>query len=202
MKARQIRWLLAAVLVVPGLAACEEDQLNAAAIVDDTKITVTEIQGALEKVRLAQERLGVPVEQLPTAARDEVHRRIIHLIYEKAAADMGLTITEGELAVQESELRARAGGDEAFERTQVSYGRTLEIAEQETRLTLIEIKMAEKLSEGKELTNEQLRALIGERLSAAAQSMKIRVNPRYGTFEPRKGQILPYRYDYFAYDEA
>jgi hypothetical protein len=194
---RQFRWLLAIALLLPGLAACEEDQLNAAAIVDDTKITVTEVQGALEKVRTERERLGVPPEQPTGAAAVEVTRRIHQLIYEKAAADLGIELTEGELAVQEAELRARAGGQERFEQTQLADYGTLEAAESTIRMALLAAKMGEKLADGRSLTTEEIQSLVREKLTAAAQSMHIRVNPRYGTFDPVSGEIQPFEYDYF-----
>lgn len=195
---RQRIALLAAIVVLPALAACEPDQLNAAAIVDDEKITVTEIQGALEAVEEAQERLGLPTERLPQAAHNEVHRRVIVLIYAKAAAEAGIDVTEGEMALRAAELRRQAGGDEAFERTQLSYGKTLAVAEDDTRLQLIESKMVAKFSAdaGRELQREEAIALIGERLIATARSMEIRVNPRYGTFDPVRGSIDPFKYDY------
>jgi hypothetical protein len=194
--------LAAAALLLPALAACEPEQLGAAAIVDDTRITVSEIQGALEIVRDAQERLGVPTEDLADAALREIQRRVVVLIYTEAAEREGLTITEGEVATRRAAYRQAAGSDSEYERRALqnpSFPRTLSGAEDDIRLELIERKLADKLSAaaGRTLTNDELGPLIEERLVATAKSMRVRINPRYGQFDPEGGAIKPYPFDFF-----
>ena len=201
---RRVAALVGAALLLPGLAGCETDHLGAAAVVDNTKITVAEIEGTLEALREAKVRLGLPVEPSALAASNEVDRRVILLIYDKAAADLGITLTEGELDSRADELRQSSGGDAAFERAQLGLGRTPEMADEEIRLELIERKMVEEFAKraGRELDNAEAGVQIGGQLTAAAKSMRIRINPRYGTFDPVRGTIDPYRYDFFRYEQA
>src|SRR5437899_2275116 len=80
------------------LAACSPSELGAAAVVDDTRITVSEIQGSLAQVRSLQSQYGVGNEDSSTAARSEVQRRVIDLVFEKAARDLGVGVSAGEVS--------------------------------------------------------------------------------------------------------
>jgi len=66
---RIARTVAVAVLGAAAVSACAPSDLGAAAVVDNTRITVSEIQGSLAAVRALQDRYGLVNEDPGSAAR-------------------------------------------------------------------------------------------------------------------------------------
>lgn len=176
------------------LSACGPSQLGAAAIVDDQRITVSDVQQTLKDVRELRERYALPAKLGADAARLEVERRVLDRVFERAATDLGITITPGDVAqARDAEDRS----PEEIARLAAENNVSLASLDELYRRFTLERKISDqvaKLNPG--ATQAQLSAAFAERLVATAKRMQIKINPRYGVFDPNVGQIAARRPDF------
>ncbi len=193
-RSRRVALLFAAAVTFGGLSACEPSQLGAAAIVEDQRITVTEIQSYLDQVREQREEFGLPTELDPDAARVEVERRVLNLVFERAAQQMNLRITEAD--IEETRSAESRSADELAELA-AQNNVTVESLDEVYRRFTIERKISEAIEQQFPNAGEtQLNEEFAKRLIAVAESLRIKVNPRYGTFDPKVGQITATSWDF------
>lgn len=182
------------------LSACGPSQLGAAAIVDDQRITVSEVQQTLKDVRELRERFALPTALGAEAARMEVERRVLDLVFEQAATDLGLQVTAGDVAqAQDAEDRS----PEEIARLAAENNVSLASLDQLYRRFTLEHKISDQVSKlNPGATEAQLNAAFAERLVATAKKMQIKINPRYGEFDPTVGQIAAVRPDFLRAPKA
>lgn len=189
-----------AIVAGAALSACGPSQLGAAAIVDDQRVTVAQVQQTLKDVRELRERFAMPTALGADAARLEVERRVLDLVFERAATDLGIKITPGDVA------KARDAEDrspEEIARLAAENNVSLTSLDELYRRFTLEQKISErvgKLNPG--ATDQQLSAAFAERLVATAKRMQIKINPRYGAFDPNVGQITARRPDFLQAPKA
>ncbi|MGQ0843704.1 MAG: SurA N-terminal domain-containing protein [Sporichthyaceae bacterium] len=184
-------------LVLLGSAACGPTQLGAAAVVDEDRITVAEVQETVGKTRALQEQEAVLVSQegAKSAARSEVERRVVDLVFLRAAAEMGVSATDTEIAALVDAQRKAVGGPARFLEALAANSLNEDQVTDVFRTQVLSGKIAEKLANGAKLTEEQLNERVRQKLVAVAAGMRIKINPRYGAFDPETigvdGSVVP-----------
>jgi len=78
---------------------------------------------------------------------------------------------------------------------------SLDALDEVFRQQVLSRKIGQKLTAGSVLTSDQVDLRLRDRLVATARSMRIRINPRYGTFDPNLGQINPVAFDFLRLSE-
>jgi hypothetical protein len=183
--------LVLGVAALAGLSACGPSQLGAAAVVNSQRITVSEVQGALKSVRQVQDQYGLEHADPSTAARNEVQRRVVELVFERAARDLGISVSDGEVSTAIDAERKLLGGPEqlrqALAQANIAADQVTEVFRQQVINTKMGIKVAAQA--GSKLTQDQIAQKVHDTLVATAQRLHIRINPRYGTFNAAQGQI-------------
>lgn len=188
-------------LVAVTLSGCGGPTLlGSAAVVNGERISLSEIEGTIEAVRDQQEAAGAADPPTQNAARNEVHRRVTGLVFAQAARELGVTVTDGELDARAAQERAAAGSEEAFVRGFSLQNRiTPEQVYSELRRALIVAKLTEKVAKDAGVATDD--STVRDRLTAflvqTAQNMDIKINPRYGAFDPVTGDIAEPAPDYF-----
>lgn len=189
-----------ATLSTLALTACTPTLLGSAAVVEGTRIPISEVEGAILDARDLQVRYGGPDALDPKAAHNEVHRRVIDVVFTRAAEDLGVSVTEGEVAARETQERTNAGSEDAFVQAWALQNNitTAEIHNVIRRTVLTEKMLAKVVEDaGGGISSQEAGDKLTERLVATAKKLQIRVNPRYGRFDPEKGQIVPVQPDYY-----
>jgi parvulin-like peptidyl-prolyl isomerase len=183
--------LILAVGTLAGLSACGPSQLGAAAVVNSQRITVSDIQGRLKAVQQLQDRYGVEHADPSTAARNEVQRWVVQLVFERAARDLGITVTDGEVSNAIDAESKLLGGDDQLRAALAQANLSEDDVDEVFRQQVINSKLGLKVAAqaGTRLTQDQVDAKVHDTLVATAKRLHIRINPRYGTFDPVKGQI-------------
>jgi SurA N-terminal domain len=185
--------LVAAVAAVAGLSACGPSQLGAAAVVNSQRITVSDIQGRLKAVQQLQDRYGVEHADPSIAARNEVQRWVVDLVFERAARDLGITVTDGEVSNAVDAETKLLGGPEQFRaalaQADLSENDVTDVFRQQVINRKIGLKVVARA--GTQLTQDQVDTKVHDTLVATAERLHIRINPRYGTFNGSLGQIKP-----------
>ncbi len=185
------RLLIAAPLGLVLLAgtACGPNQLGAAAIVGDERITIAEVQNAVETTRALQDEQSVLVRGPALAARREVERRVIDQIFLRTAQELGVSATDTEISSLIDAQRKDLGGQEQFLRALASNGLNESQVQDVFRTQVLSRKIAEKLAGGAKVSAAELDSRLQQKLIAVAAGMRIKVNPRYGEFNPSSGDI-------------
>jgi hypothetical protein len=183
--------VLLGVAALAGLSACGPSQLGAAAVVNSQRITVSDVQGALTSVRKVQDQYGLAHADPSTAARNEVQRRVVELVFERAARDLGINVSDGEVSDAIDAEKKLLGGPEPFRQAlaqaNISSDQITEVFRQQVINAKIGIKV--EAQAGAKLTQDQVDQKVHDTLVATAKRLHIRINPRYGTFDESKGQI-------------
>jgi hypothetical protein len=186
---------MAGLLAALVLTACQPERLGAAAIVDGERIAVDDVQASVRAVRELQAQVGQQSQLQEDLARTEVQRRLILAVYERAARELGVTVTPGEVSAELAKARQAAGSEEEFERQLAAQNLSLESAPEYARQLLLARKMAQRLAPASAQGQPEQQAAqdqaLTNRLIQTAKRMHFEVNPRYGTFDPNNGQLTP-----------
>lgn len=199
-------------LVALALTACEPAQLGAAAIVDGQRIAIEDVQAAVRDVHELQAQVGQPAQQPEELARAELQRRLILAVYERAARELGVRVTAGEVSAELAKARQEAGSEEEFARQLAAQNLSPETASDYVRQALLARKMGERLAPARSGQGQVRQGRAGqgqaaqdqaaqdeavtERLIQTAKRMRFEVNPRYGTFDTSDGRLMPRQDDF------
>jgi hypothetical protein len=177
--------------LLAGLSACGPSQLGAAAVVNSQRITVSDIQGSLKSIRDVQDQYGLEHADPSVAARNEVQRRVVELVFERAARDLGINVSDGEVSTAIDAERKLLGGPEQFRQAlaqaNIAEDQINEVFRQQVINSKIGLKVAAQADS--KLTQDQVDSKVHDTLVATAKRLHIRINPRYGVFNPIQGQI-------------
>lgn len=164
-------------------SGCGPTQLGAAAIVGDERVTISEIQDTVAATRELQEQQNVIVRGPALAARREVQRRVIDQIFLRTAASLGIIVSAGEVAAAANAKRREIGGPDEFLAALAENGLNPAQVDEVFRSQVLIEKISERLAGGQKLPQTELDRLLQAKLSEIATGMRIKVNPRYGTFD-------------------
>jgi hypothetical protein len=183
---RRLSVAVVALLASVSLAACSPDQLGAAAIVDGSVISTDSLQTS------ASDYLAI----VPNADRTQVQQRILErMILSRVIADVArdnqVSVSTGTVAKQRDQL---------FRSTKNRRGLVAALAQQQTavivppgyidqwvRDQLLFQKVVRKLAGSDDPTSAAASTRATSALAAAGKTMKIEINPRYGTWDPNRG---------------
>ncbi|GHG77424.1 SurA N-terminal domain-containing protein [Streptomyces griseocarneus] len=174
--------LLAAAPLLTGCGSAPHP--GAAAVVGKDRITVSELQREVEDVREAQRSSPQGPQLLAAGARlgqDTLVRLVQYRIVERAGQDNGVDVTRRELQERRQQVERMLGGADAVEGRFLAAGIAPGQVDQELRTGLVRSKLERKL--GPARTNEVLRK--------TSDALRVDVNPRYGTWDARRGTARP-----------
>jgi hypothetical protein len=183
---RRVAAAVVALLAAVSLAACSPDELGAAAIVDGNVISTDTLQTS------AREYLAI----VPNGDKSQLQQRILERmvlsrVIAKAARDNDVRVSTGTVAAQR---------DKFYETTKNRRGLVAALASQQSpiiippdyvnqwvRDQLLVRKIVTKLAGTDDPSSDAANARGSATLSATAKTMKIEINPRYGTWDPNRG---------------
>ncbi|MBT2386409.1 SurA N-terminal domain-containing protein [Streptomyces sp. ISL-11] len=178
---------VALLAAAPALTACGATaHPGAAAVVGHDRITVSEVQRQVADVREAQR--SSPQAQQPAAngarlGQDTLVRLIQYRIVEKAGEDNGIGTARRELQEQRLRIDRANGGAEAVQARFLALGIAPDQIERALTVELVRTKLDAKF--GAERTNAIL--------TRTSEKLRVDVNPRYGTWDARRGTTGPAR---------
>lgn len=198
----------AAVLAGSALTACQPVRVGSAATIGDQRITTAQLDSIVADWR--EEFAGNPdagqlqqqlqqQRQIPfdpdSPARSALYQLIgIHL-WDEVARQNGITITRGQI-----DQDLARGGDRLVNAQLLAMDLPTRFKRDVARSGLIAAAIAQREGAGADLQNltPQQQQALSDRFSTlsgnAARSLNIKVNPRYGSFDPARGTLLPVRF--------
>jgi hypothetical protein len=178
----------AVLLAAPLLTACGTPHAGAAAVVGGRQITVETVQAKVAAVRAAQEKSPEAAQLIEGSSdlqRNVVHRLVQNQVIERAAEDVGVSVTRRELQKARQDTEKQAGGKAALEAQLLqTYAMVPADIDESIRTDLLMQKVA-RLHGGDVQTPEGQAALI-KVLRDTSKKLNIDVNPRYGKWNSDK----------------
>jgi hypothetical protein len=185
---RSLATAVVALLATVSLAACAPDQLGSAAVIDGTTISADTLQSSA-RAYLAIVPNGDRAQVQQHILEEMIYSRIIAKAAKKNDVHVSIGAVAKQLEVFFKQTKNRRGVVAALGGQQPPVIVPPGYVDQWLRDQLLYHKLVVKLASGGDSTTVEASALGSKALSSAAKSMKIEVNPRYGTWNPKTGSI-------------
>jgi hypothetical protein len=186
---KKILALIAALSLVT-LTAC--GQANSAATLGDSAISQSELQGAVNTILKEREGVDISQMQLETGGalnRSQLRFLIITRIFDEIAKELKLGITATEIATTRSQMITDGGGESTLAKNLVSAQIASTNFDKYVRAIIISDKLTSAL-QASGVADADISSKISELVVAKTKQLKIKVNPRYGTWDDASGDIL------------
>jgi hypothetical protein len=186
-----IRLTLAAVAVVAALTACGSPvKAGAAATLNDSTISSAELNSALDSWQDLLKANPRAREQLQLAFPDSEQRSVLSNLIQieigkQTAKDNGVTISAAEIDDVVNKL-SQGQGQAAFDLGAMTIGIPPESSRDFAELVAIENKLGIGQTTDEARINKVKGALV-----QTAKNMNIKVNPRFGSFDPNNFSLTP-----------
>jgi len=187
-----VKKILTALVVATGLLLTGCSNVDAALSLGDTKITTAELQANVDSLMAERAKVDTSQMQLESGEpllRNQLNFRLLILAFSEIEEELDIQITSSEIAARRAEIVGQVGGEEALPAALVSASIAPEYLEGYLRALLTTQKLGEALSmTGVE--EAEVQARIQELYVAKINELKIKVSPRYGTWDPATGTII------------
>jgi hypothetical protein len=184
----------ALLLASPALTACGSGpaQPGAAAVVGDQRITVSSLQHKVNEVRAAQAASPQADQMVGGSGRlatQTLSMLVQNTVIERAAADAGVTVTDGEVQQQHAGALEQFGGNEQALDTALlqQYDIVPAGADSFFRTNALVGKLIVSL--GFQPGSDGGQTAVVKEISKTADDLGVRVNPRYGAWDSKKAII-------------
>ncbi|MEU5105496.1 MULTISPECIES: SurA N-terminal domain-containing protein [unclassified Streptomyces] len=174
----------ALLLAAPLLTACGNDaHPGAAAVVDGSRITVSQLQARVNDVRDAQQG-SAKSEQLVAnsgqLSQNTLIRMIQFRVIERAGKDNEVRVTRRDVQQYRKAAETQSGGGAALRGLYLEQGIAPDGIDDAMRMELTRNALVTKLGTAK----------VNEVFASTSKKLGIEVNPRYGTWDDRRGTAV------------
>jgi hypothetical protein len=177
---------LVALLAAVSLTSCNSDELGAAAIVDGKVITTDQLQAATQSYFAT-----VPSADKKTAQLRILEQMILSRVVAAAARKENVGVTKGTVAKQRQLIFTSTKGRKGLVRALATQQNPVvlppSLVDSWIRDQLLFRKITTKLANGGDPQSAEASQSGSRALIAAGKSMNIKINPRYGTWNPNRG---------------
>jgi hypothetical protein len=176
---------VALLATAPLLTACgSAAHPGAAAVVGKERITESQLQAQVKEVRDAQRdspQAAQLVASSPRLGQDTLIRMIQYRIVAKAGRENGITVTRRDVQQQRAALEKANGGAQAVQARFLSLGVAPDQIDQAIAMDYTRGRLDQKL--GSTRANNALMSM--------SKSIGVDINPRYGTWDAKRGTTQP-----------
>ena len=187
--AKKIVALLGAGLLLV-LTGCSSS--NSAATIGKTEIPIATVQGTITEILKERAKVETTGMNLVTGAElntNSIRFHVISVIFDDIAKKISLEIKDSELAARRADIILQIGGEDRLAMSLVGA----QIAPKDFPRYLRTVILAERIgdalkSQGDESTDG---SGIQKLIVAMAKEKKVKINPRYGAWDYKTGNIAP-----------
>ncbi|MDQ1249378.1 MAG: hypothetical protein QG597_3753 [Actinomycetota bacterium] len=173
--------LAAAALLV---TACGQTQAGSAIVWDSGRITDNDLAG---QTQVLIDEFGVPAS--PELTQFTITRLAQNVVVDEAAAEVGVTVTEGEVDRATQELIAEYGGEEALAEFLAQQGVPRDQLAAQVRTSLLFQAISEKLDPNFDPTVGS--TVANQLLVDTSNNIELATNPRFGVWDPQRLTVVP-----------
>ncbi|MEY4970575.1 MAG: hypothetical protein RLZZ277_806 [Actinomycetota bacterium] len=181
---------LIAVISLATLTAC--GQANSAATLGDITISQAKLQTTVDTLLKEREGQDVSQMQLETGAdlnRSQLRFLIIATIFDEIAKELKLEVTKTEIATTSQNMISQSGGEAAFAGNLVAAQIASSNFETYVRAIIISDKISAALVQSG-VAEADVSTKLSQLVTAKTKELKIKINPRYGTWDDAAGDIV------------
>jgi FKBP-type peptidyl-prolyl cis-trans isomerase (trigger factor) len=181
--------VITTVLAALVLTSCSS--MNSAITIGDKEFSTSDIQRPVDEV--LRDRKKVDTSQMQLAEADELLRNqaqfyIVGILLDRIAADKKLSVTNADIAARRTEILSQVGGEAELPKALV--GASLAQSNLDAYLKILII--SEKLSKDiilSGVSSEQAAEEVNKIVVALAKKLGVKVNPKYGKWNPETASI-------------
>ena len=184
--------ILTALVVATGLLLTGCSNVDAALTMGDTKITTAELQANVDLILAERAKVDTTQMQLETGEnllRNQLNFKLLLAGFSEIATELDIQITSSEIAGRRAEIIEQVGGEEALPGALVSAAIAPEDLDGYLRALLTTQKLGQALGQTG-VAEAEIQTRIQELFIAKINELKIKVNPRYGIWDPTTGTII------------
>lgn len=180
-------------LVTLGLSACSSS-VGVAATVGGQKITIDQLQASVNSIIAARKAAALPAD--PKAGdipRNQLRFFLLSALLKEAATTDGITISQSDIDARRKAIIDQLGGEAKLPNALANAG----IAKGDFDLYLRDVAYEEKIGAVAAPTapvgttgDQQRGAAVQQAVLDAGKKLKVSVNPRYGTWDATKADII------------
>nr|BEK67868.1 hypothetical protein KPHV_50950 [Kitasatospora purpeofusca] len=177
---------------VPGLAGCGGGGLTpgTAAVLDGRRIPVEAVEARVAALRNAPGGVSADARgETEGPARRAVTELVLDAVVARAVADRGPAVADTEVAAARAEEERRLGGAGRLARALAAQGVPAEAIDDRLGRELGIRRLA--ATAGADADTPAGDAAVRRILAATATALHLRVNPRYGTWDPDRAALAP-----------
>ncbi|MCX4754592.1 hypothetical protein [Kitasatospora purpeofusca] len=177
---------------VPGLAGCGGSGLTpgTAAVLDGRRIPVDAVEARVAALRHAPGGVSADARwETEGLARRAVTELVLDAVVARAVADRGPAVADTEVAAARAEEERRLGGAGRLARELAAQGVPAEAIDDRLGRELGIRRLA--ATAGADADTPAGDAAVRRILAATATALHLRVNPRYGTWDPDRAALAP-----------
>jgi hypothetical protein len=181
--------IITTVLAALLLASCSS--MNSAITIGDKEFSISDIQKPVDEVLRDRKKVDTSQMQLPEAdelLRNQAQFYIVGILLDRIAVDKKLSVTNADIAARRTEILSQVGGEAELPKALV--GASLAQSNLDAYLKILII--SEKLNEDIVLSgvsSEQVAEEVNKIVVALAKQLGVKVNPKYGTWNPETASI-------------
>ena len=184
--------ILTALVVATGLLLTGCSNVDAALSLGDTKVTTAELQANVDSILAERAKVDITQMQLDTGEtllRNQLNFKVLIAGFAEIAKELDIQITSSEIAGRRAEIIEQVGGEELLPSALVSAAIAPEDLDSYLSALLTTQKLGQALAQTG-VAEAEIQTRIQELFIAKINELKIKVNPRYGIWDPTSGTII------------
>ena len=181
--------IITTVLAALVLTSCSS--MNSAITIGDKEFSTSDVQKPVDEVLRDRKKVDTSQMQLPEAdelLRNQAQFYIVGILLDRIAADKKLSVTNADIAARRTEILSQVGGEAELPKALV--GASLAQSNLDAYLKILII--SEKLSKDiilSGVSSEQVAEEVNKIVVALAKQLGVKVNPKYGKWNPETASI-------------
>jgi hypothetical protein len=187
-----VKKILTALVVATGLLLTGCSNVDAALTMGDTKITTAELQANVDIILAERAKVDTSQMQLEsgeTLLRNQLNFQILLAGFAAMAKDLDIQITNSEIAGRRAEIVEQVGGADLLQGALVQASIAPADLDGYIRAILITDKLGQALVQTG-TTEADVQPRVQQLFVAKVNELKIKVNPRYGIWDPTTATII------------
>ena len=181
--------VITTVLAALVLTSCSS--MNSAITIGDKEFSTSDVQKPVDEVlrdRKLVDTTGMQLAEADELLRNQAQFFIVGVLLDRIATDKKLSVTNADIAARRTEILTQVGGESELPKALV--GASLAQSNLDAYLKILII--SEKLSKDiilSGVSSEQAAEEVNKIVVAVAKKLGVKVNPKYGTWNPDTASI-------------
>ena len=181
--------VITTVLAALVLTSCSS--MNSAITIGDKEFSTSDVQKPVDEVlrdRKIVDTTGMQLAEADELLRNQAQFFIVGVLLDRIATDKKLSVTNADIAARRTEILTQVGGESELPKALV--GASLAQSNLDAYLKILII--SEKLSKDiilSGVSSEQAAEEVNKIVVAVAKKLGVKVNPKYGTWNPDTASI-------------